>query len=177
MKRITEEAVERQSKKTKATKRSLFDKKQSQKNFKRVRKTQQVVDESDDSNDDDSDDDFKQLPLEGSDLESFGSLEEEDFSFTPTAGQFYLVQYETAEDKCIKHYIGELLDFNEAADVYNFSSLRLRHGKFVYPNIPDLTTVKKNEIVKEVTGTRLGTTSRQNRARTFDVDVVKYNLF
>ncbi len=163
------EAQVRKSK-TKATKarKALFKSPKPRKSVKRAEPM--ISSDTDDSS-------ICHMASEDDDQESFSSLDEVLGLDAMAPGSFYLVKFETEHDKNVKHYIGELLDFNERDDIYSFSSLRLRSGKFVYPDIPDLTKVQKSDIIKLVTGMRVSTTKRQNRAFTFNVDVTQFNLF
>ncbi len=91
------------------------------------------------------------LPSSESDPESFPSLEEnEDLGLEEMLlGQFHLVQFQTGEDNNFKHYIGQLIDFQESEDVYSFSFLRFTAGKFSFPQVEDFAKVKKESSSEE----------------------------
>lgn len=56
------------------------------------------------------------------------------------------MQFHTDEDNNIKHYIGQLIDFHESADIFSLSFLRDKSGKFHLPNVDDVTKVSKKDI-------------------------------
>ncbi len=92
-------------------------------------------------------------------------------------GQFYLVQFQTEEDNNFKQYIGQQIDFQESENIYSFSFLRFKAGKFSFPQVEDFAKVKKEVIFRRFCGSRLGTTSRQQRSFSFYVDFSKYNIY
>lgn len=93
-------------------------------------------------------------------------------------GEFFMVELLTQDDNQSKHYIGELLDLQHDSNVYVFFFLRYqKFRRLIYPNITDKATVQRAMIRKKIIGNRLGTTKRQKRTLSIDVDVTKYNIF
>lgn len=82
---------------------------------------------------------------------------------------FCLVKFMTEEDQQIKHYVGQIIQLHDEA--YEISFLR-RVGKkslmFSFPNVADVTTVAKTDVLQRVLPLKRDGTARQNRFFTFN---------
>lgn len=81
---------------------------------------------------------------------------------------FCLVKFLTEEDQQTKYYIGQIIQLHHEA--YEFSFLRrIKNNSltFSFPQVPDVTTVPKNDVIQRVLPLKRGGTARQNRHYTF----------
>ncbi len=102
--------------------------------------------------------------------ESFTSLEAVPASrdLVLTIDHYYVVKFNMVERNQTKHYVGRLLETDGDREMYSFDFLRKKTDTTFAPlEKGDVAWVSKDNIVEEVVGTQLGTTSRQNRTIKF----------
>lgn len=91
-----------------------------------------------------------------------------------TIEHYYVVKFNMVERNQTKHYVGRLLEIDADREMYSFDFLRKKTDTtFVPLEKGDIAWVSKDNIVEEVVGTRLGTTSRQNCHIVFDTNITK----
>lgn len=88
---------------------------------------------------------------------------------------FVLVRFATK--KTLKYYIGQVTEIHPQDDEYIVSFLRYQHKKFVFPLVPDISTIMKSDIEMRLPEpTNTGGTARMNNSFVFPIDLNNYNL-
>lgn len=122
-----------------------------------------------------SEDEPKALPSSESDvdLETFSDLETE---FQPNLNfgknDFCVVQLPLQEQNGMKHYVGQILEIEGENFKLNFMrKVATGVNVFVFLEKPDVAWISKQQIVTRVKPKPLGTTSRQNRKFSFNINL------
>lgn len=111
------------------------------------------------------------------DIDIFAQSEEEDNLMndlsTITKDSFVLVKFPTK--KTVKYYVGRILNKLDN-DEFDITFLRRNGSNFIYPNVPDISTVPAHDIILHLMQTeKLGGTSRR-ALFSFPVDLRSYNV-
>lgn len=113
------------------------------------------------------------------DIDIFAQSEEEDNLLmndlsTITEDSFVLVKFLTK--KTVKYYVGRILNKLDNEE-FNITFLRRHGSNFIYPNVPDISTVPAHDIILHLMQPeKLGGTSRTANLFSFPVDLSSYNV-